>query len=89
MRANDIAIQITVALEHPMRVGHTCGSLLRVKRGRVLAPFEGLPSRLGVYLCQASLGTRELSLFIVFGRAVPTTHQLQRTNAELRRLRIG
>jgi hypothetical protein len=89
MRAKDIAIQITVALEHPMRVGHTCAWPPRVTTRRVLAPFEGLPRRIGVYLCQTPVGTREVSVFVVFGRAIPTTRQLHLGNAELRRARLG
>jgi len=89
MRANDIAVRITLALEHPMRVGHTCAWPPRVTSRRVLAPFEGLPRRIGVYLCQTPVGTREVSVFIVFGRAIPTTRQLNLVNAELRRARLG
>jgi hypothetical protein len=89
MRANDIAIQITLALEHPTRVSHTCAWPPRVTSRRVLAPFEGLPRRIGVYLCQTRVDTREVSVFIVFGRAIPTTRQLNSVNAELRRVRLG
>ena len=55
----------------------------------MLAPFEGLPKRIGVYLCQTPVGAREVSVLIVFGRASPTTRQLKLVNAELRRARFG
>lgn len=89
MRANDIAIQITVALEHPMRVERTCAWPPRVTTRRVLVPFEGLPRRIGVYQCQSPVRRREVFIFIVFGRAIPTTRQLNLVNAELRRARLG
>ncbi len=89
MRATDIAIKITVALEHPIRVGHTCAWPPRITRRRVLAGFEGLPGRIGVYQCQTRVGVREVFVFIVFGRAVPTHRQLNRANAELQRARLG
>jgi hypothetical protein len=87
--AKDIVLQITLALEHPLRVGRTCAWLPRVTRRRVLAPFEGLAGRIGVYQCQTRIGTREVVVFIVFGRTTPTNRQLNRVNAELQRARLG
>jgi hypothetical protein len=88
MRASDILIQITLAVEHPSRVGHTCAWPPRVSPRRVLAGFEGLPGRIGVYQCQTRVATREVFVFVVFGRAVPTQRQLNRVNAELQRARL-
>ena len=89
MKGDDIAIQITVAVEHPARGGHTCGWPPRATRRAVSSPFEGLPARIGAFQCQTRVGTREVSIFIVFGRAVPTQRQLNRVNAELLRARLS
>jgi hypothetical protein len=89
MSSGDIGIQITLALEHPIRVGHTSTWPARVRRRDVRAGFEGLPGRFGVYQGQTLVGTREVFVFIVFGRAVPTRRQLRRANAELQRAHLG
>jgi hypothetical protein len=89
MNSNDIAIQITLAVEHPARGGHTCKWPPRVTRRAVSGPFEGLPARIGGFQCQTQAGTREVSVFVVFGRAVPTRRQLNRVNAELLRARLS
>jgi hypothetical protein len=89
MRPDDIAIQITVAVEHPSRGGHTCNWPPNVTRRAVSGPFEGLPARIGGFQCVTRVGTREVSVFIVFGRAAPTQRQLNRVNAELRRVHVG
>jgi hypothetical protein len=89
MQAKDIAIQITVALEHPVRVRRTFAWPPRVRRPSVHAGFEGLPGRIGVYQGQTRVGTREVFVFIAFGRAVPTKRQLNRLNAELQRAHLG
>ena len=89
MRAGDIAIQITIAAEHPLTGRPTFVWPPRVSRHTVAAPFEGLPTRIGVYQGETRVGRREVSVFIVFGRAVPTNRQLNRVNAELRRARLG
>lgn len=88
MKGDDIAIQITLAVEHPARGGHTCRWPPEVTRRAVSAPFEGLPARIGVFQCQTQVGTREVSVFIVFGRAVPAHRQVNRVNAELQRARL-
>ena len=89
MRGGDIAIQLTVALEHPVRVRRTCAWPPRVTRRGVVAGFEGLPARVGVYQCETRVGTREVLAFIIFGRAVPFDRQLDRANAELQRARLA
>jgi hypothetical protein len=89
MSSGDIGIQITLAVEHPIRVGRTFTWPPRVRRRHVQAGFEGLPGRIGVYQGQTLVGTREVFVFIVFGRAVPTRRQLSRANAELQRAHLG
>ncbi len=89
MRGQDIAIKLTVAIEHPLRTKRTFAWPPRVLRRAVVGPFEGLPARIGAYQGATLVGKREVSVFIAFGRAVPTDRQLKRVNAELRRSRIG
>lgn len=89
MRAQDIVIKITVALEHPIRVVRTCAWPARITRRGVQAGFEGLPARIGVYQCQTLVGMREVFVFIALGRALPTRNQLNRANLELRRAHLG
>lgn len=89
MRASDIAIQITVALEQPPRVRRTFAWPPRVSLRSVNAGFEGLPGRIGVYQGETRVGTREVFVFVAFGRGVPTNRQLNRANAELQRARLG
>jgi hypothetical protein len=88
MRAKDIAIKVGVAVEHPVRTKRTFAWPPRVMRRTVIAGFEGLPGRIGVYQGATLIGRREVSVFIVFGRPVPTNRQLRRANAELRRARF-
>ena len=89
MHAQDIAIKVTVAIEHPLRTKRTFAWPPRVVRRAVVGPFEGLPARIGVYQGATLVGSREVFVFIVFGRAVPTDRQLRRVNAELQRARFG
>jgi hypothetical protein len=89
MHPRDIAIQLVVVLERPLRTKRTFAWTLRVTRRSVVGPFEGLPARIGVYQGAILIGKREVSVFIVFGGAVPTNRQLRRANAELRRARFG
>ena len=88
MRAQDIAIKLTVAIERPLKTKRTFAWPPRIAR-RAVAGLEGLPARIGVYQGSTLIGSREVFVFIVFGRAVPTNRQLKRVNAELRRSRIG
>ena len=88
MRAKDIAIKVGVAVEHPIRTKRTVAWPPRVTRRTVIAGFEGLPGRIGVYQGATLIGRQEVSVFIVFGRPVPTNRQLKRANAELRRARF-
>ena len=88
LRAADIAIKVGVAVEHPIRTKRTFAWPPRVTRRTVIAGFEGLPRKIGVYQGATRFGHREVSVFIVFGRAAPTNRQLERANAELRRVRF-
>jgi hypothetical protein len=89
MSASDIAIQITVAVERQLRLKPTFVWPPHVGRGDVRAAFEGLPSRIGVYQGTPRVGTREVTVFIFFGRSRPTDQQLSRANAEMRRARLN
>jgi len=89
MPRSGIAIQITVAVEHPVRAVHTFAWPPQVKRAQVQAGFEGLPSWIGVYQAASLIRKREVSLFVWFGRSRPTVSQVSRANAELRHARLG
>jgi hypothetical protein len=89
MSPGDIAMQVTLAIERPLRIQRTFAWPPRVRGRNVHAGFEGLPERIGVYQGSTRLGTREVFVFIVFGRTRPTKRQLNRANAELRRARLG
>jgi hypothetical protein len=88
MRAQDIAIKLTVAIERPLRTKRIFAWPPRIVR-RAVAGLEGLPARIGVYQGSTLVGSKEVFAFAFFGRAVPTDRQLKRVNAELRRSRIG
>jgi hypothetical protein len=89
MSPGDIAMQVTLGIERPLRIQRTFVWPPRVSRRNVHAGFEGLPGRIGVYQGSTRVGTRQVFVLIVFGRARPTDRQLNRTNAELRRARLG
>jgi hypothetical protein len=89
MRPQDIAIKVSVAIEHPTRTKRTFAWPPLVVPRAVSGPFEGLPRRIGVYQGSTLVGKREVLVLIVFGRAVPTDRQLNRANSGLRRSRIA
>lgn len=89
MPGNGIAIQITAAIEQPVRAVRTFAWPPQVSRAEVHAGFEGLPGRIGVYQGSTLVGKREVSLFVWFGRSRPTVRQLNRANTELRHARLG
>jgi hypothetical protein len=84
MPAEGIAIQITAAIEQPVRLVRTFAWPPQLGRAGVHAGFEGLPGRIGVYQASTLVGTREVSLFVWFGRGRPTVGQINRANIELR-----
>jgi hypothetical protein len=87
MAPGDIGIQINVARERSQQAAPRWPP--HVTRQKVVAPFEGLPGRIGTFQARARVGKREVSIFIAFGRARPTERQISRANAELRRVRFG
>jgi hypothetical protein len=89
MPRSGIAVQITVAVEHPVRAVHTFAWPPQVKRAQVQAGFEGLPGRIGVYQAASLIKGREVSLFVWFGRSRPTVSQVSKANTELRHARLG
>jgi hypothetical protein len=89
MSSGGIGIQITRAVEHPIRARRTFAWPPHITRRNVHAGFEGLPARIGVYQGQTRVGTREVFVFVVFGRAVPTRRQLNRANTELQKARVA
>jgi hypothetical protein len=89
MPKDGIAIQITVSIEHPPRVARTFAWPPQVRRAKVHSGFEGLPRRVGVYQASTRVATRQLVVFVFFGRGRPTTGQLDRANTELRHARLG
>ena len=89
MPRSGIAVQITVAVEHPARAVHTFAWPPQVKLAQVQAGFEGLPGRIGVYQAASLIERREVSLFVWFGRSRPTVSQVSKANTELRHARLG
>jgi hypothetical protein len=84
-----IALQVTVAVEHPAP-----GWVPRrawppkVETRDVAAPFEGLPARIGVYQQVALVRGTEVSAMVFFGRPHPTARQTARAAALLARLKL-
>jgi hypothetical protein len=88
MPADGIAIQVSVAIEHPARVKPAFAWPPQIRRGDVNAGFEGLPGRIGVYQGSTRVDEREVFVFVFFGRGKPTARQLDRANTELRHARL-
>jgi hypothetical protein len=89
MRRNGIAIQVTVAIEHPIWGRRTFAWPPQIRRAGVSAGFEGLPGRIGVYQGATLVGRREVSLIVFFGQARPTIRQVGRANTQLRHSHLG
>ena len=89
MPADGIAIQVTVAIEHPARLKPTFTWPPQIKRDEVHAGFEGLPGRIAVYQGSTRVGGREVFVFVFFGRGKPTARQLGGASARLRHARFG
>jgi hypothetical protein len=88
MARRDMIIRIKLVAERPLTVRRTFVWPPRVTRRKLLAGFEGLPRRVSVYPATTLVGKREVFVFVIFGRALPSNHQLDRANAELRRARV-
>lgn len=81
-----IVVQLTQAEERPDRA--PAGTWPpRVRARRVVAGFEGVSNRYGLFQAFLRTGHLERYLFVWFGRAHPTRRQLARANAELRTAR--
>jgi hypothetical protein len=81
-----IVIQLSNGRERPSRA--PTGTWPPGIRARdITVGFEGDPGRHGVFQRFVRTGTLEHFLFVWFGRAHPTQHQLARANAELRTVR--
>jgi hypothetical protein len=81
-----IVIQLSNGRERPSRAP-TGKWPPRIRARDVTVGFEGEPDRYGVFQQFVRTGTLERFLFVWFGRAHPTRHQLARANAELRTVR--
>jgi hypothetical protein len=79
-----IAIQISVARENPLVLRNPLPLPVRVSFAAVVAPFEGLPPRIGVFQTSGRRGRDEVLVTVFFGRSRPTAAQLARAEAELR-----
>jgi|1186.fasta_scaffold47789_2 hypothetical protein len=87
MRPRDIAIQLTVTIA-TRRYGRRAAWPLHVNARDVSGGFEGLSGQVGVYQDAVRIGAFDVALSVFFGRPIPTTRQLSRANAELRRARL-
>jgi hypothetical protein len=88
MPTKAIAIRVTIGVGPPPRTNATFAWPPQVSRTEVHS-LEGLPSRIGVYQASTRLGSREISVFVYFGRSKPTPRQLHAANTELRRSSLG
>jgi hypothetical protein len=81
-----IVIQLTQAEERPDRakVGKWPP---RIRADKITAGGEGVSNRYGHFQTFVRTGHLERYLFVWFGRARPTRHQLARANVELRTVR--
>jgi hypothetical protein len=80
-----IAIQITLArvTSPPPRWMRRIAWPPRVHPADVVAGFEGLPGRIGVYQSSVLVGRYQVAVWAFFGRGRPTPSQLRAANAEL------
>ena len=84
MPANGIAIQISLAIERPFPAWlHQRSWPPHIDPRTVVAPFEGLPGRIGVYQWIGLVGRVEANVMLFFGRSRPTSRQLHAAEAEL------
>jgi hypothetical protein len=82
-----IALQVTVAVEHPVRLppGTWPPQILPREVG---AGFEGLPQRIGVFQHAARVHGVEVSVMVFFGRDRPTARQRAAAAGVLRALKL-
>jgi hypothetical protein len=85
---NGIALQVFVAVEHPLVAKRRIAWPPTIRARDVVAGGEGIASRYGVFQLFARAGAREVYVWAFFGRAHPTRAQLARANAELATARL-
>jgi hypothetical protein len=81
-----IALQISTTRERPLVARTTTGWPPRIAPRDVVAGFEGVPARYGVFQRFARFRGVEVYVWGWFGRAQPTRAQLSAANTELARL---
>jgi hypothetical protein len=83
-----IVIQVTRTIERPLVARQTLVWPPTIGSSQVVAGFEGLPARIGVYQRFARVGKTEIWMFVFFGRAHPSAAQLKLANGKLRSARM-
>jgi hypothetical protein len=79
-----VAIQLSLIRETPAVAKQTLVWPPQLRAADLVSPFEGLPSRIGVYQRFVRIGSYEAYVLVLFGRTKPDAHQLALANAELR-----
>jgi hypothetical protein len=82
-----IILQITLSIQRPERAQRALSWPPRVSAHSIVAGFEGISARYGVFQLSGASGRCEAYVWAFFGRAHPTASQIRRANAELRSLR--
>lgn len=84
-----IALQVTVAVEHPVPGWIPRNAWPpRIASRDVAAPFEGLPTRIGVYQQRTLVHGVEVGTMVFFGRPHPSPQQAAEARAVLRALKL-
>lgn len=83
-----IILQVDVAVEHPLVARRARPWPPTIRARDVVAGFEGVSARYGVYQLFARFGEVEATVWAFFGRAHPTATQLAAANTELRSVRL-
>jgi hypothetical protein len=85
---NGIAIQVTLSTETPPHWIRRANWPPRIRKGDVVAGFEGLRDRIGVYQHYMRVGRLDAAVWAFFGRPLPTAAQLLAANTELAAARL-
>jgi hypothetical protein len=81
---NGVVISALIVSERPVVARQRVPWPVRVRARNVVAGFDGLPGRLGIYQLFARVGKgREIRLTVHFGRRQPTLSQIRKANARL------
>jgi hypothetical protein len=86
--ATGVAIQVSLIRESPAVAKEALAWPPQVRAADLVSPFEGLPSRIGVYQRFARMGAYEVYILVLFGRSRPDGRQLAAANAELRSAKL-